>query len=108
MDGEGVTGMGWQGWGWGGIDGNVDVGIWGDMGSQGHGDTGTQGDAGGRRDTRAPPHLSVRLSGRRHGTESRMQVPVAGSVPSTMTNGRSSKVATVRWRPSSAGCRERP
>lgn len=53
-------------------------------------------------------HTDVALRGRRQGTESLMQVPEAGSASSTMTNGRSSRVTTLRCCASSGGCRKGP
>ena len=51
---------------------------------------------------------NLALRGRLQGTESRMQVPDAGSASSTMTNGLSSSVTTRRCWASSGGLRNGP
>lgn len=53
-------------------------------------------------------YLSVWLDWRLQGTVLRTQVPVPGSTFSTMTNGCSSSVATVRWRSSDTCSRKLP
>lgn len=55
-----------------------------------------------------PKDSNLALRGRLQGTESRMQVPDAGSASSTMTNGLSSSVTTRRCWASSGGLRNGP
>lgn len=53
-------------------------------------------------------YLTEELVCFRQGTVLRTHTPVDGSVFSTITNGLSSRVATVRWRLSDIGCRKDP
>ena len=55
-----------------------------------------------------PKDSNLAFRGRLQGTESRMQVPDAGSASSTMTNGLSSSVTTRRCWASSGGLRNGP